>query len=88
MTGGSLAQAAIHASTSSGSGAKLFDLDPLLNDEENVDYFVAPRSAQALSRNTKYYVVFSEGGGNWVRTDAVYMPIDYLDIMDVEVLTN
>ena len=50
MTGGSLAQAAIHASTSSGSGAKLFDLDPLLNDEENVDYFVAPRSAQALSR--------------------------------------
>ena len=29
-----------------------------------------------------------ESGGNWVRTDAVYMPIDYLDIMDVEVLTN
>ena len=63
MTGGSIAQAAIHASTSSGPGAKLFDLDPLLNDEENVDYFVAPRSAQALSRNTKYYVVFSDGGG-------------------------
>ena len=64
MTGGSIAQAAIHASTSSGPGAKLFDLDPLLNDEENVDYFVAPRSAQALSLNTKYYVVFSEGGGD------------------------
>ena len=29
-----------------------------------------------------------ESGGNWVRTDAVYIPIDYMDIMDVEVLTN
>ena len=64
MTGGSIAQAAIHASTSSGPGAKLFDLDPILNDEENVDYFVASRDAQALSKNTKYYVVFSEGGGD------------------------
>ena len=64
MTGGSIAKVAIHSSTSSGPGAKLFDLDPLLNDEENVDYFVAPRNAQALSRNTKYYIVFSEGGGN------------------------
>ena len=52
------------ASTSSGPGTKLFDLDPLLNDEENVDYFVAPQGAQALSRNTKYYIVFSEGGGS------------------------
>ena len=43
MTGGSIAQAAIHASTSSGPGAKLFDLEPLLNDDRHIDYFVAPR---------------------------------------------
>ena len=64
MTGGSIAQAAIHASTSSGPGAKLFDLEPLLNDDRHIDYFVAPREAEALSKNTKYYVVFSEGGGD------------------------
>ena len=52
MTGGSIAEAAIHASTSSGPGTKLFDLDPLLNDEENVDYFVAPpRRAGAESEH-------------------------------------
>ena len=64
MTSGSIAQAAIHASTSSRPGTKLFDLDPLLNDDRHIDYFVAPRDAQALSKNTKYYVVFSEGGGD------------------------
>ena len=53
MTSGSIAQAAIHASTSSGPGTKLFDLDPLLNDDRHIDYFVAPRDAQALSKNTK-----------------------------------
>ena len=64
MTTGSIAKAAIHASASSGVGAKLFDLEPLLNDEEHVDYFVAPQDAQALSRNTRYIVVFTEGGGS------------------------
>ena len=64
MTTGSIAKAAIHASASSGVGAKLFDLEPLLNDEEHVDYFVAPQDAQALNRNTRYIVVFTEGGGS------------------------
>ena len=64
MTGGSIAKAAIHASTSSGVGAKLFDLEPLLNDEEHVDYFMAPRDAQPLNRNERYIVVFTEGGGS------------------------
>ena len=27
-------------------------------------------------------------GGNWVRNDAVYMPVDYIGLMDVDVLTN
>ena len=64
MTSGSIAKAAIHASSSSGVGAHLFDLDPLFNDEENVDYFVAPRNAQELNRNERYIVVFTEGGGS------------------------
>ena len=63
MTSGSIPQAAIHADLD-GPGAKLFDLEPIYNDERHVDYFVAPRDAQALDRNAEYHIVFSEGGGS------------------------
>ena len=29
-----------------------------------------------------------DGSGEWVRNDAVYMPIDYLEVLDIEVLTD
>ena len=63
MTGSSIPQAAIHADAD-GPGAKLFDLEPLYNDDGHIDYFLAPRDAQALTRDTEYAVVFSEGGGS------------------------
>ena len=63
MTSGSIPQAAIYSDID-GPGAKLFDLVPIYNDERHVDYFVAPRDAQALNRNWEYHVVFSEGGGD------------------------
>ena len=43
-------------------GDKLFDLETLRNDDEHIDYFLAPRDAPALEPNTLYYVIFSEGG--------------------------
>ena len=64
MTGGSIPQAAIHVISGNGPGTKLFDLEPLYNDDGHIDYFVAPQSADALEQNTGYYVVFSEGGGS------------------------
>jgi hypothetical protein len=33
-------------------------------------------------------IEIEDSDDDWVRTDAVYMPIDYLEVMDVEVLTN
>ena len=63
MTGGSIPQAAIHAHGSGGTpGTKLFDLEPIYNDDAHFDYFVAPRDAQVLTKSTNYWVVFSEGG--------------------------
>ena len=64
MTGGSIPKAAIHAIFGGAPGDKLFDLEPLYNDDGHIDYFVAPRNAQALNRDTGYVVVFSEGGGS------------------------
>ena len=65
MTGGSIPQAAIYASTDGGDvGDAIFELEPLYNDDRHIDYFVAPRNAPALTKNTFYYVVFSEGGGS------------------------
>ena len=64
MTGGSIPQAAIHVVDGTGPGNKLFDLEPIYNDDAHIDYFVAPQGAQALGRNTRYYIVFSEGGGS------------------------
>ena len=64
MTGGSIPQAAVHTYTSDNPGTtKLFDLEPLYNDDRHIDYFIAPRDAQALSRSTFYFIVFTEGGG-------------------------
>ena len=63
MTSGSNPQAAIYSDID-GPAEKLFDLEPIYNDERHVDYFVAPRDAQALNRNWEYHVVFSEGGGD------------------------
>ena len=65
MTGGSIPQAAVHTYTSDNPGTtKLFDLEPLYNDDRHIDYFIAPRDAQALSRSTFYFIVFTEGGGS------------------------
>ena len=64
MTGDSIPQAAIHVVNSNAPGDKLFDLEPIYNDDAHIDYFVAPRDAPALTRYTPYYVVFSEGGGS------------------------
>ena len=64
MTGGSIPQAAIHDVDGAGPGDKLFDLEPLYNDDGHIDYFVAPLDAPALTQFTGYYVVFSEGGGS------------------------
>ena len=65
MTAGSIPQAAIFTTTALGRpDAKVFDLEPLYNDDRHIDYFLAPRDAQALNRDTTYAVVFSEGGGS------------------------
>ena len=64
MTSGSIPKAAIHARSGNTPGAKLFDLEPLYNDDGHIDYFLAPQGAQALTRNTFYAIVFSEGGGS------------------------
>ena len=64
MTAGSIPQAAIHTLTGLYPGDKLFDMEPLYNDDRHIDYFIAPRDAQALNRSgTTYMVVFTEGGG-------------------------
>ena len=64
MTGGSIPKAAIHAVFGGEPGDKLFDLEPLYNDDGHIDYFVALRDAQALNGDTGYVVVFTEGGGS------------------------
>ena len=64
MTSGSIPQAAIHALSGGAPGDKIFDLEPLYNDDRHIDYFVAPPDAQALNRNTAYAVIFSEGGSS------------------------
>ena len=64
MTSGSIPQAAIYTRNSNQPADKLFDLEPIYNDDGHVDTFVAPRDAQALNRNTWYFIVFSEGGGD------------------------
>ena len=64
MTGGSIPHAAIYSVSSNNPDNNLFDLEPLYNDDRHIDYFVAPRGAQALNRDTNYFVVFSEGGGD------------------------
>ena len=33
-------------------------------DDRHIDYFVAPRDAQSLTRGIRYTVVFTEGGGS------------------------
>ena len=63
MTGGSIPQAAVHEFNIGNPGTKLFDLEPLSNDDGHIDYFIAPRDAQALNRSGRYMVVFTEGGG-------------------------
>ena len=62
MTSGSIPQAAVHLYSSSGVGAKWFDLETLHNDDRHIDYFMAPRDAQPLARGIRYIVVFTEGG--------------------------
>ena len=64
MTSGSIPQAAIYTRNIIEPGAKLFDLEPIYNDDGHIDAFVAPRDASALNRNTYYFIVFSEGGGD------------------------
>ena len=64
MTGGSIPQAAIHEYAVGSPGTKLFDLEPLYNDDGHIDYFIAPRDAQALDRNSRYIIAFTEGGGS------------------------
>ena len=61
MTGGSSPQAAVHAISSGVPGDELIVLEPLYNADGHIDYFVAPRDAQALDRGGNYWVVFSEG---------------------------
>ena len=63
ITGGSIPQAAVHL-YSSGPGVKLFDLEPLYNDDRHIDYFMTPQNAPLLTRGIQYMVVFSEGGGS------------------------
>ena len=64
MTGGSIPRAAVHQFNSGNPGTKLFDLEPLRDDDGHIDYFIAPRDAQALNRSSRYMVVFTEGGGD------------------------
>ena len=64
MTSGSRPQAAVYVYVGGALGAKMFDMEPLYNGDGHIDYFVAPRDAQALTRNTRYYVMFTEGGGS------------------------
>ena len=63
MTSGSIPQVAIHLLSGAVPGDKLFDLDPIYNDDGHIDTFVAPQGAQALVKTTHYVVVFTEGGG-------------------------
>ena len=64
MTSGSIPQAAIHARNVIEPGDHLFDLEPIYNDDGHLDAFVAPQNAPALNRDTYYFIVFSEGGGD------------------------
>ena len=64
MTSGSIPQAAIHTINANEPGDKLFDLEPIYNDDGHIDTFIAPQNASALNRDTTYTIVFSEGGGD------------------------
>ena len=64
MTSGSIPQAAIYTRNVNQPGDHLFDLEPIYNDDGHIDTFVAPQNASALNRNTYYFIVFSEGGGD------------------------
>ena len=64
MTDGSIPQAAVHTLTGIYPGDKLFDMEPLYNDDAHIDYFIAPQGAQALNRGITYAVIFTEGGGS------------------------
>ena len=64
MTAGSIPQAAVHTLSGLYPGDKLFDLEPLYNDDAHIDYFIAPQGAQVLNRGTTYAVIFTEGGGS------------------------
>ena len=62
MTAGSIPQAAIY-NIGTEISTKLFDLEPLYNDDGHIDYFVAPSDGEALFSNVSYGILFSEGGG-------------------------
>ena len=64
MTAGSIPQAAVHTLSGLYPGDKLFDLEPLYNDDAHIDYFIAPQGATALTKDTTYAVIFTEGGGS------------------------
>ena len=64
MTGGSIPQATIYSVSAGKPNTKLFDLEPLYNDDRHIDYFVVPKRVSALIRGTSYFIVFSEGGGD------------------------
>ena len=64
MTGGSIPQAAVHEYAVGSLGTKLFDLEPLYNDDGHIDYFIAPRDGRALDRNSRYIIAFTESGGS------------------------
>ena len=64
MTAGSIPQAAVHTLTGIYPGDKLFDLEPLYNDDAHIDYFIAPQGAQVLNRGITYAVVFTEGSSS------------------------
>ena len=64
MTAGSIPHAAVHTLSGVYPGDKLFDMEPLYNDDAHIDYFIAPQGAQVLNRGTTYAVVFTEGGGS------------------------
>ena len=58
MTGSSIPQATIHLYTGSDRGTKLFDLEPIYNDDRHIDYFVAPRNAPLLTRGIHRFQPF------------------------------
>ena len=64
MSEGSIAQAAIYTAPNTSPAIKLFDLEPIYNDDRHIEYFVVPHDAPALTKGTNYAVVFSEGGGS------------------------